>query len=92
MNYSLNQTIKYVVGGTGCFRAVALLILVTLPAVAQDVFTDISRGDANLTTGPEIGQRIPKFEALDQHGVRRGFDDIKGPDGAMILFHRSADW
>ena len=34
----------------------------------------------------------PMFEAVDQHGARRSFDDIKGPAGAMILFYRSADW
>jgi len=87
MKYSLNRTIKCIVQ-----YGVALLILITLPVLAKDVFTDIPRGDANLTTGPEIGQRIPTFAALDQHGVRRTFDDIKGPNGAMILFHRSADW
>ena len=45
-----------------------------------------------MITGPKIGERIPDFAALDQNGALVGFDDIKGPNGAMILFHRSADW
>lgn len=43
-------------------------------------------------TGPEKGQRIPHFNALDQHGVRRSFADLTGPNGLLLLFHRSADW
>jgi len=63
-----------------------------LPVLAEDIFSDVPRADANMTTGPKVGERIPMFAATDQHGVRRSFADIKGPNGAMILFHRSADW
>ncbi len=38
------------------------------------------------------GDRIPKFEAKDQHGIVRNFDAIKGPKGAYLVFFRSADW
>ena len=41
---------------------------------------------------PEIGQAIPQFSALDQNGERRDFDSLKGPNGLLLLFHRSADW
>ena len=66
--------------------------LLALPVLAQNEFTDVPDGDKNMTTGPEIGERIPDFSALDQHGVRRSFDDIKGPNGALVFFFRSADW
>ena len=47
---------------------------------------------ANWTTGPEVGERIPDIAALDQNGVRRTFDELKGPNGALVFFFRSADW
>ncbi|MBI3998763.1 MAG: hypothetical protein HY355_06985 [Armatimonadetes bacterium] len=45
-----------------------------------------------LRYGPEIGQRIPHFEALDQHGRLQSFETIRGPRGAFIVFVRTADW
>ena len=38
------------------------------------------------------GSRIPNFEAPDQNGNLRTFESIRGPKGAILLFHRSADW
>lgn len=66
--------------------------MLACPALAQNGFGEIPEGDENMTTGPEIGQPIPEFSALDQNGVRRTFDDIKGPNGALVFFFRSADW
>ena len=44
------------------------------------------------TLGPQVGERIPDFALPDQHGRTRTLDSIMGEKGAMILFHRSADW
>ena len=57
-----------------------------------EVITEIPAGNENWRTGPEVGERIPDFSAVDQNGVRRSFDDIKGPNGALVYFFRSADW
>ena len=65
---------------------------VAVSALAQNPLVDIPVGDEDMVTGPEIGERIPDFSGLDQNGTLIRFDDIKGPNGAMILFHRSADW
>ena len=46
----------------------------------------------NWSTGPEVGATIPDIVGLDQHGNARSFDEMKGPNGAYIVFHRSADW
>jgi hypothetical protein len=43
-------------------------------------------------TGPEVGSRIPAFELADQHGRRRAFDNLRGPNGLVLTFVRSADW
>ena len=42
--------------------------------------------------GPQVGEELPDFSLPDQQGVVRTLDDIMGPRGALILFHRSADW
>ena len=44
------------------------------------------------STGPEVGQEIPAFRAVDQYGKMQDFNSIRGPKGAMIVFFRSADW
>lgn len=44
------------------------------------------------TLGPQVGERVPDFALPDQHGRIRTLDSIVGEKGAMILFHRSADW
>jgi hypothetical protein len=45
-----------------------------------------------IATGPEVGERIPAFEAADQRGERQTFDSLTGPNGLLLLMHRSADW
>ena len=42
--------------------------------------------------GPQIGEQVPDFELSDQFGELQDLESIMGPNGAMILFHRSADW
>ena len=71
-----------------CICSIALLAL-SVPALAQG---RPARIPTNLTTGPEVGERIPDISAVDQNGRQRNFDNIVGPNGAMILFFRSADW
>ena len=44
------------------------------------------------TTGPEVGEKIPKFELKDQHGRSRDFNSLAGDQGLLLLFSRSADW
>ncbi len=45
-----------------------------------------------LDVGPAVGETIPRFEARDQSGRLRTFDDLRGPNGLMLVFVRSADW
>jgi len=42
--------------------------------------------------GPQVGERVPDFRLPDQTGRVRTRDSILGPNGALLLFHRSADW
>jgi hypothetical protein len=70
------------------------LFLMGLTAVvnAQEVFDPSSPLNKNPQSGIEVGQRIPAFRAVDGTGKSWDFDSIKGPKGALLLFHRSADW
>lgn len=43
-------------------------------------------------TGPDIGQKIPAFEARDQNGKMQTLETLRGPKGLVLLFVRSADW
>jgi hypothetical protein len=42
--------------------------------------------------GPQVGDLVPDFSLPDQTGRVRTRDSILGPNGAILLFHRSADW
>ena len=42
--------------------------------------------------GPQVGETIPDFNLPDQNGTVWTRESIVGTNGAMIVFHRSADW
>jgi hypothetical protein len=44
------------------------------------------------TTGPEPGQPIPAFALPDQTGVSKSLASLTGPNGLLLVFHRSAEW
>ena len=46
----------------------------------------------NIKTGPEVGQQVLAFSAMDQDGRSRTLKSIMGQKGAMLVFFRSADW
>ena len=64
-------------------------ILVTALAVLP--YASLSAAET-LDRGPGVGERIPSLQAADQDGRMRTFEDLRGPKGLLLLFHRSADW
>lgn len=42
--------------------------------------------------GPQVGEQVPTFSLPDQNGRIVTLDSVLGPNGAILLFHRSADW
>jgi cytochrome oxidase Cu insertion factor (SCO1/SenC/PrrC family) len=44
------------------------------------------------TLGPQVGDALPEFSLRDQRGQARSLKSLLGPDGAVIVFFRSADW
>ncbi len=67
-------------------RLLAIGALTLAPAVMS------AQSDAPLATGPAVGEKIPQFEAVDQSSRRQTFETLKGPNGLLLLFYRSADW
>ncbi len=42
--------------------------------------------------GPQVGELVPAFSLPDQNGQIQTRESILGPNGAILVFHRSADW
>ena len=42
--------------------------------------------------GPQVGDRVPAFSLPDQNGQIQTRESVLGPNGAILLFHRSAGW
>ena len=70
----------------------AVLLCFALPASPQNFLTDVPPGSEGMVSGPEIGERIPDFEAYDQNGNLVSLASVMGPNGAVVVFQRSADW
>ena len=68
------------------FAAAAVMLLGVSMAAQEREPIDVS------ALGPQVGERVPDFSLPDQHGGVQTLQSIMGEKGAMILFHRSADW
>ena len=44
------------------------------------------------SVGPKVGEALPLFSLQDQGGRTRSLESLLGPEGAVIVFFRSADW
>ncbi len=45
-----------------------------------------------MSIGLPVGQKAPAFSATDQFGHVQTLDTLKGKNGTVLLFFRSADW
>ena len=63
-----------------------------LPVPADVRVRHVRATNDGYATGPDPGQRIPDFALPDQSGAIRTLDDLAGPNGLLLVFHRSADW
>jgi hypothetical protein len=66
--------------------SVLVVALVVSMTSAQEVQVDID------ALGPQVGSSVPSFSGVDQFGRRQSLDSVAGPEGAMLVFFRSADW
>ena len=70
--------------------ALALLVIMVLPAMipasAAGQEIDVSK------LGPQVGERVPEFTMTDQNGAEQTLRSVVGPNGAVVVLFRSADW
>ncbi len=43
-------------------------------------------------SGPAVGEPLPDFALLDQHGQSVNFTEARGGKRALVVFHRSTRW
>ncbi len=46
----------------------------------------------SMSIGLSVGQKAPAFSLHDQFGNSQTLDNLKGTNGTVVLFFRSADW
>jgi hypothetical protein len=68
---------------------VLLATLLQAPVAAPQ--TPVQKIDVS-KLGPKIGEQVADFNLKDQNGKTRNLASIVGPEGAMLVFFRSADW
>lgn len=59
-------------------------------ALEDDVIRMTTMGP--MAIGLEVGQKAPAFSLRDQLGRMQTLDSLKGSNGTVLLFFRSADW
>jgi len=79
---------------TVCREVAPILLFVTcvFAADAQPRLRPLPAASKNAKTGPAVGEPIPAFEAVDLAGKRQTFESLRGPNGLVLSFSRSADW
>ena len=69
------------------------MLVASLFMVFSTMATAQSRAPIDVSAlGPQVGERVPEFSLPDQHGKLQTLESVRGPNGSLILFHRSADW
>jgi hypothetical protein len=63
-----------------------------LPVTSEVRASHVWATNDGYATGFDAGQRIPGFALPDQCGAIRTLNDLSGPNGLLLVFHRSADW
>jgi hypothetical protein len=62
------------------------------PVSAELYARHVNATNDHYASGPEPGEQIPEFTLPDQHDVLRSLANLTGPNGLLLVFHRSADW
>jgi hypothetical protein len=71
--------------------AAAALLFISFLAFPNAKEKTSSKSDSG-TIGLPVGQKAPTFAALDQFGHQESNETLKGANGTVLLFFRSADW
>jgi hypothetical protein len=63
-----------------------------LPVPAEVRERHVLATNDHYVTGPDPGEQIPEFALPDQSGAIRALNNLTGPNGLLLVFHRSAEW
>ena len=74
-------------------RNVHLLVVTMVVLVLSSAVIGQERQAIDIAAlGPQVGDQVPDFSLPDQFGEIHTLQSIMGEQGAMIVFHRSANW
>jgi hypothetical protein len=65
---------------------------VTVEGALDDRTIHVSSLKLLTSIGLPVGKKAPAFSARDQFGQDQTLDSLKGTNGTVLLFFRSADW
>ena len=71
---------------------VVILCLFTLLVPVKGQEKPSIEGSDTHFSGLEVGQKAPSFIVQDQFGHQQSNETLKGSNGTVLLFFRSADW
>jgi hypothetical protein len=72
--------------------AILFLFFAGVIGLAPEQEPPSTDGTVSLHIGLEIGQQAPAFALSDQFGKKQSSETLKGSNGTVLLFFRSADW
>src|SRR5271154_6663409 len=86
-------TVRDHCGLRGCMRF-GLVVLLALGFFELGNARDnrAEQGTNSPAAGLQIGARAPSFAARDQFGHEQSIETLRGSNGTVLLFFRSADW
>ena len=72
--------------------AIVILCFLTCLVLVEGHEKASTDGSDTHFSGLEVGQKAPGFTAQDQFGHQQSNETLKGSNGTVLLFFRSADW
>ncbi len=67
-----------------CYASLVAALAVVASARQPEVAID--------ALGPQVGAVVPALAGVDQFNRPQTLESVSGPEGAMVVFFRSADW
>jgi hypothetical protein len=78
--------------GTVSPGAILRLVVLTIWVSLSAGFVEAQPAADTTLVGPQVGNPVPPFSGTDQFGRTQTLNTTVGPNGAMLVFFRSADW
>lgn len=71
---------------------VAIVFFFGILAFTNAQESSSSKQAVSPSIGLQVGQKAPAFTLSDQFGHRQSNETLRGSNGTVLLFFRSADW